>query len=66
MRTDGLKEALRRWAAELVDSGTTEYRKRQIQEWSAGVSIAMTYLGYDDLAEIADDIWAFSRQEESE
>lgn len=52
-----MKERFADWSARLADPGITDREHSQIRDWACGASIALLTLGYDDLADLADEIW---------
>lgn len=57
MSAEAIEETLRRWAAEAADPENQDHLRQQIMDWSVGAAITLAYLGYDELAKIADEIW---------
>ena len=57
MSAEALEDTLSRWAAEQADPATGDIHRRMLKDWAVGASIALRFLGYDDLARMADDIW---------
>lgn len=57
MSAEVMEQTLRRWAAELADPATSETHRRMLKDWAVGASIALRFLGYDDLAAQATEIF---------
>lgn len=55
--SQSLKKRFAIWSARLAEPGITERDHSQIRDWACGASIALLTLGYDDLADAADEIW---------